>query len=175
MKTLKISEKTGFFCPDPVFLIFEARNGKIFYEKINSGSNKFNLPKGEYLTDNSVKEIPPIEYAIKLNKPVKKPKKRLKINIVFTSNKHKASINKNTGKIYFEKNLFKLDKTKYIYIFFHELGHLFYNSEKDCDDFSAACLIKIGYNPSQIAKASLKTLNKKNYQRILNTYTKIKQ
>jgi len=173
LREINIIEKTGFESSDPVILIYD-NNMNVFYEKENK-TGKFNLPKGSYFTRNNVKETKPINYKITLPKADLKPRFNLNnLSLVLNNNPNKASINTVTGKIFFNAEILRGSKTEYYFIFFHEIGHLFFNTEKKCDDFSAAKLLSLGFNPSQIFKASKKTLSKKNYQRIRNTFKKVK-
>jgi hypothetical protein len=173
LREINIIKKTGFETSDPVILIYD-NNLNIFYKKENK-SGKFNLPKGFYFTRNNVKETKPINYKIILPKTDLKPKFNLKnLHLVLNDNPHKASINTATGKILFNAKILQGSKTDYYFIFFHEIGHLFFNTEKKCDDFATAKLLSLGFNPSQIFKASKNTLSKKNYQRIENTFNKVK-
>lgn len=165
-------ELTGLICFDPVFKIYDI-DKKLFYHQKNSGLNKFNLPAGIYYTANKIKISDPIKFNIQIPEPEKQPEPGIKIKIFLTENKNKASINPANGKIYFDREIFKGDRTKRNFIFFHEIGHLFYFSEVFCDLFAVACLLKIGFNPSQIFKASKNSLSKKNIHRILHTYKQV--
>lgn len=174
LRKLNIKSVSGFECSNPETLIFDNKGNVFYRRKARNGKLIFNLPRGVYFTENILTQVMPVNYKIKLPKRDFSPKIKLsELSIIFNKNPHKASINTRTGKIYFNTDLLKENKAFYYFVFFHEIGHLFYKSELNCDNFSTAQLLKLGFNPSQIFEASKKTLSKKNYRRIFNTFKKV--
>ena len=162
---LVVKHKTGFSCIDNQLLIFDKNKIPFYFRDNNKTTFKFNLPVGTYYTENNL---------VKLNRPCFYTSPKLKpfyfnktlpnrFKIVYENNPNKCSVDLTRGIIIFD-NSFK-NEPRFIkdFIKFHELGHYRYSgrgqeSEKDCDNFSVHCMIKIGYNPSQINVASKYTL-----------------
>jgi len=176
MKELKLEEKTGFSSTLP-FTIYDLKDN-VFYssdftQHISNGERlDFNLPAGEYKYDGSF---------IKLDSPVPvkniilPPKERHiaggRYDIQFGDNPNKCTI-------FYEKKLILFDnsfKNKPMYvkyaIYFHELGHHWYRTEKKADLFATKKMLDLGFNPSQIGLASIDSLSDKpdSYDRKMRT------
>jgi hypothetical protein len=174
VKEILISQKTGFRTSLP-FVILDARK-QLFYsdEFTNEISNGkvlfFNLPKGKYYFDG---------YFIKLEKPVNQPQiilpkpernldKGKLYKITFGKNPNKASIFHDKKLILFDES-FKTAPLFVVYdIYFHELGHLYYETEEFADLFATKALLDLGFNKSQIGLSPVLSLSEKNdYRKIL--------
>lgn len=156
MQTFVCREKCGFTSVDDVVKIYD-NNGILFYFKENKrGKLHFNLPRGIYKTYNQLYKTAPRVYKLK-KLPSANNRKKLPENfeIKYINNPNKCSVDNNKHIIYFDHSFKKYPLPVKDYIKFHELGHYFYSgqgnrSEILCDLFSANCMLKCGYNPSQI-------------------------
>lgn len=168
MRDLVINNKTGFRTSLPFEILDE--NGNLFYSdeftsEIENGKVLyFNLPKGHYKYDG---------YFIKLDSPVKTPEIKLPkpernydrnklFKIKFGENPFKCSIFHDEGVILFDNQFKKAPKFVVFDIYFHELGHLFYETEEYADLFATKSLLELGYNKSQIAAAPMLSLSNRN-------------
>lgn len=179
-----VKEKTGFVCAEKVLSIFD-KNGLPFYErKNNSTLMKFNLPKGNYFSENVIYKLEkPVVYLVP---PVPHPEKNvemrdLKIEVLPEQMiGGKARIDTLTGSVQLSEEIFSLPRPVWQKIFFHEIGHHLYYTEKYCDHFADLCLLKLGYNPLQLYKGSVCSLrhNRENVERFKYNHSngmKIKQ
>lgn len=115
----------------------------------------FNLPKGIYTIKGVVKE-----FNYKPNKLPVLPKSERneislndlldKLKVSFAYNPAKASINIYTGEIVIDSELNKkLSTPEFMFIYLHELGHLYYKTEWKCDMYAMYQMLKKGFNYSQ--------------------------
>jgi hypothetical protein len=174
--TFTIDKKTGFCTEDRDVNIYDSF-GKDFYHKRNKGAElRFNLPEGTYKTKNKLwyLDSPVIYSAPRAPKPQKNiPFRNLKVNLKSEYEMNtKARIDTNTGEMDLSDEIFLYPKPIWHKIFFHELGHHLYYTEKYCDHFADLCLLKLGYNPSQLFKGTICSLTPKenNMERILYNY-----
>ena len=180
MRDLIIEEKTGFRSSLP-FTINDI-NGNLFYssdftDKIKRGEVlEFNLPLGVYRYDgNFIKLSHPVN-VVSISLPIRERNYNNKrYEIVFADNPHKCTIFYDEGVILFDTQF--LSKPLYIkyVIYFHELGHHYYQSEDKADLYSAKKLLDLGFNPSQIGRGFLEGLSVKSFERmekIINVLTK---
>lgn len=172
MVKLVIASKTGFKANTPKVLIFD-ENNKVFYNYSPKGG-LLNLPPGTYFSESILLPLKsPLTFKLPLL-PKKQKRSNLEISefkIRIAPNPGKASIYLNSGIIeidpVFWSNLSKAQKD---YVLSHEFGHLHYEDEKSADLYAACQMLKIGYNPSQIAHVVLNTFsaNKENVARCEN-------
>lgn len=170
MKNLVLEEKTGFLTSLP-FEIYD-KKGNLFYSSdftkhIAEGKTlKFNLPAGIYTYIGSfVKLAKPLKI-LEIKLPPKErsyPKKKYKI--VFGNNLNKCTIYYKLGIILFDKSFKDAPLYTTYNIYFHELGHHFYKTEKYADLYAAKKMLDYGFNPSQIGLTSLTALSKSSYSR----------
>lgn len=180
MNELIIKQKTGFISYSK-FNIFD-KNKKLFYsddftDSLNKyGYVKFNLPLGKYyVIGNIFKLNAPIKFdLIKLPKPERNILKK-KYKILFGENPNKCSIFYEKGIILFDKKLKDFPLYVLYFIYYHELGHLFYETEKFADIYSVNKLLKLGFNPSQIVRAPYFSLSNKNFERKKFVVNKLKE
>ncbi len=178
MNNLTLEHKTGFLSTMP-FDIYD-NNGQLFYsskftDHIGNGETlKFNLPAGDYkYNGNFIKLANPVKV---VNIPLP-PKERhitpKRYEIIFADNPNKCSIYYDEGVIIFD-NSFK-NKPMYVkyVIYFHELGHHWYQTEEKADLFAAKKLLELGFNPSQIGRAFLDSLSLKSYDRMEKMINKL--
>jgi hypothetical protein len=170
MKDLILEEKTGFLSTMP-FTIYE-QNGTIFYssdftENISEGRKlEFNLPLGIYKYDgNFVKLAEPIKM---INFPLP-PKERhigsKRYKITFGDNPNKCTIFYDTGIILFDNSFLSKPLYNRYGVYFHELGHHWYKTEKKADLFAVKKMLEYGFNPSQIGRVFLESLSDKSFDR----------
>jgi hypothetical protein len=164
MKDLILERKTGFASSMP-FQIYDI-NGILFYsdtftDHIALGHKvKFNLPLGVYKYDgNFVRLEMPVAMS---NIPLPLKERNLghkRYEIIFGENPNKCTIFYDRGIILFDNQFLRKPLyVKYV-IYFHELGHHWYNSEEKADLYAAKKLLELGFNPSQIGRGVLDALD----------------
>lgn len=166
---ISLQEKGGFKC---VGLVKVYKSGALFYSRKFKDVGFFNLPKGNYIIKGNVKPMAePIGYAYELPKPERVNKFKGKLKIEFLDNPHKASTIPSKGLVFIDHKIKKLDECAQAFILAHEVGHRHYTTESKCDAYAMACLLDLGYNPSQIAIASKVALSMRNCDRISKVFT----
>jgi len=166
MLDLILEEKTGFMTSLP-FEIFDNK-GIRFYDSTftdhiaNGETLRFNLPLGIYRYNGSFIKL---SSPIPINSVSLPPRERNIANgkiykIIFGDNPHKCTIFYEPGIILFDSQF--LNAPLYIKygIYFHELGHHFYKTEKYADLYAAKKMLEYGFNPSQVGRVSLEALSK---------------
>lgn len=179
MNSLILEKKAGFFTSLP-FVIYEL-NGNVFYssdftDKISKGEVlKFNLPAGKFKYEGSLNKL---DFPIQTKTIILPLPERLllkkRYKIIFGNNPHRCTIFYKAGIILFDK-AFK-DAPLYIKygVYFHELGHHFYTTEKYADLYSVKKLLDLGFNPSQIGRTNIYALKPESLERkefIINKLT----
>jgi len=164
-KPLFIQKKTGVRTDATSVMVFDSV-GRIFYMKNNESGVffTFNLPAGSYSMDvgnASFNLVAPVRFSLKkLPRPTRHKNRPPKsVRFVWIDNANKCSINLTDGVVMADKSLRKLPIFCKVFIFFHEVGHYYYKSEQECDNFAGNQMLKRGYNPSQILYAAEHTLN----------------
>lgn len=160
-----VNKKSGFSSRDKLIVIYD-KDGNIFYYKDNvTGLIKFNLPIGEYLTNNNLNKIDPVNYPY-FNLPNFKLRRRKNTDLKesFEPNKNKASVDINNRIAIYDNSFKNAYKVCFDFVKCHEKGHFYFHdegqkSEQECDMFAYNCLINHGYNPSQIVYAQKNTLS----------------
>lgn len=145
--TINANKKVGIRANDPV--IFDKRG--LFYKK--KGAAYFNLPPGQYFTNQFPTIAAPIKYKL--------PSLPMREKLFNTSDN--AKVHFYTGKgplgmvsvahdeIYLNTELLNKTTPQIMCVLFHELGHYLYKTEYKCDLYAINKMLKIGYNPSQFA------------------------
>lgn len=142
-----LNRKTGFIANNPV--IYDKRG--LFYRK--DGEVKFNLPPGEYKFDC---ELNKLSYPVKYRYPtlpfpekfsILPPAKKLVI--LLDEKLQRAKIRVADNLMVVGRPMLNMLTPEIASIFFHEIGHYYYTTEKYCDYYSIVCMIKLGFNPSQ--------------------------
>jgi len=179
MKKLFLDEKSGFLANTP-FTIFEP-NGNVFYsseftDKIKEGKQLiFNLPAGKFYLEGNIKKLgrPKISKRISLP-PKERNISKGRYKIIFGNNPNKCTIYYKAKLIVFD-NAFK-DGPLYVKydIYFHELGHHYYKTEKFADLYAVKKMLDYGFNPSQIGRVKIISLSSTSLERkkyIINKLT----
>ncbi|NMD01072.1 MAG: hypothetical protein GYA62_15320 [Bacteroidales bacterium] len=113
-------------------------------------------------------------FSINLPANEKKEKPR-KLNVVFTNNPNKLSIDIKTGTVYADKKFWNsLNEIQQRFVIAHELGHFKYYNETKADKFAAYLLLKSGYNPTQIVACINSTLSENSHARKNRIYNFLK-
>lgn len=130
-------------------MIYDKRG--LFYKK--EGEVKFNLPPGEYEYKGDIERLsypvkyryPPLPFPEKIS--ILPPAKKLVILIDEKIQRAKIRVADNLMLI--GPPVLQMTTPEIASIFFHEIGHYYYTTEKYCDYYSIVCMIKLGFNPSQ--------------------------
>lgn len=148
------------------------KNGLPFYVFQRPGDFTFTLPAGTYTLSNGsmvgrLRGNPPAMPS-RLRFPLPK-----KITMRVSANGSKCSIDLVRGIIYIDPSLLALPSYCLTFVLFHEIGHYFFKGaplfpkgEQECDRFAAEQMLARGFNPSQIADASRRTLSARNAERV---------
>ena len=168
--------KKGFVTTDKKIRIFDKNRKPFYIFDAHKDVTRFNLPKGVFYTKNKISPLKkPVRYRLVLPKRERNIKRPKRIRIKWGNNPNKASIRLKTGQIFID-NIFREDYPAFVptYLFFHEIGHYFYASEKGADAWARVQMLKRGYNPSQIYMASSLTLSDKSQHRLRACYHAVK-
>lgn len=170
MIRLTLDKKTGFTSSLP-FDIYDER-GILFYSSsfTDKGQNgerlMFNLPPGEYKYNGVIRQLDrPLNIPLKKLPPKERRIKKKRYRIEYGDNPNKCTIFYDKGLILFDKSFLKLPLFVRWNIYFHELGHHFYKTEKYADLYAYNKMIKAGFNKTQIGKTSLMTLSNSSFDR----------
>lgn len=167
MRRLFVDKKSGFDVKDSSLpIVIRDSRGISFYDT-NGLSNvtKFNLPPGEYFVDsgtftksNTVKTFPSINLPFRQRFFFPNPEN---FSIHFAANPNKCTVNWGAKSITFDSSFQESPLPQIWMIFYHECGHKLYKTEAYCDLYAAKCMIRDGYNPSQIGYAVIDSLSDK--------------
>lgn len=167
---LKVYKPTGFIAlPERVVIYDLLRPGVTtpFYDFDFSGKKivddrRFNLPVGQYETDNNITQS---FFKPSKNIPIPAPEIYRTIPfgfpVYFSTNKNKASIYFDDKKIVIDPSFKSLPRYCLDFVLSHEYGHFIYRTEKFADLYSMKRMLKMGYNKSQIRNAINLSLTKK--------------
>lgn len=149
--TLNLDRKTGFSSMDETIAIYDEHFAPFYIISKKGKTIEFNLPKGTYHTDNSLKVLSsPVKYNVPaLPKAEKQMTPPSNIEIVWMENPNKCSILLNTGLIVCSPYIKSKSRAEQMFIIYHELGHYLYKTEKYCDLYATKRMIEEGFNPSQ--------------------------
>lgn len=192
MRKIFLDKVTGFRVKEPNKpIVIRDKRGKIFYstETLVPKVKKFNLPAGILLfveSGNFTRMDEPVKYKLpRLPSPDRKRKFPTDFKVKFAVNPHKCTINWLDETITFDNSLREKSIPEMSFILFHEFGHARYGvpktaskekklkAEKNADLFSVKCLLKQGYNPSQIGKAPITSLSELQEERQWNVVNNI--
>ena len=153
MIKIKVLRKTGFKSQNSPIYIYDAKRRKLFYSHTGNANGEFffNLPRGEFLTENkliALKEPLPVSLP-KLPRPEKENVFPRSVKIKIEKNPNKASIWIDSHSIQVDPQIFKRTLPEIVFILFHEAGHYLYKDESKCDLYAVHEMLKRGYNPSQ--------------------------
>ena len=159
---LKLDKATGFIAEGPIHV--KTIDGRPFYVISKTGKVKFNLPKGEYITETPLKRLA-APHLYKFERKRKREHyhfempKANQIKVEFRDNPNKASIFPRKHTIVMDNSFQSMPEYVKKYVFYHELGHYLYKTEEFCDEFAQEKMLKDGYNKSQIEAAARVTLH----------------
>lgn len=166
MYKLNVTGKTGFRVKDVnIPIIIRDDRGILFYstESLIPRTTEFNLPTGKYLVDQgyfSQMFLPAAVPNISLPKFERNmPRNPANFKIQFGYNPNKCSVNWLKGTITFDVSFKDKPMNQIDFIYYHEMGHRFYKTEKYCDLYAAKKMLEIGYNPSQVGMAPIDSLS----------------
>lgn len=174
MQILRISKSfEGCKSNDSFICVFDCK-GKIFYIIKNDKQKYFNLPKGDYFTNNEITITKPFIHKIpSLPKfEVKRPNVN-DFDISFGNNPYKATVDFNKETILVDYALLKLPFFCLVWIIYHEKGHQFYKSEFKCDLYATRQMLLKGYNYSQVKLAPLLTLSELSIERMIENFENV--
>lgn len=156
MPVLMVAAPAYFRSFGPVVL--ETADGRPFYAK--GEPCVFSLPAGVYRVKKGridyVRDMEPRE-------PVDLPAigpLPASIRVRWGRVRDKARINTGTGQIWIDRRYKSAPDFVLAFIFAHEIGHLFFKSEKGADAFACDYMHAKGYNPSQIEAAARLSLSR---------------
>lgn len=172
MPRLTVKKKTGYrnVTGKPI-RIYDDR-GIIFYDTSQYDNIiwHFNLPPGTYFIESGkFREMArPVEYPLaSLPAPEYRNAPNIdNFDVVIRKNPHVGSVHFYSGTVVLDENLVKnRPRAEICLILLHEKGHQFYATEEYCDRYAANQMLRMGYNPEQIAEASILTLSDGNNYR----------
>lgn len=156
----------GYSCKGDVRIY--SLNGKPFYFFNSNKLVHFNLPAGTFLSEKPLEKKPLKKYKLPaLSKPERVLKLPPNFTFYFTANPNTCSVLLDKGLIICDHKLRSYTTPALTFIYLHELGHYFYESEEACDRYAARRMLQAGFNPSQIAEAPRVTL-RGNQHRVMN-------
>jgi hypothetical protein len=166
MIPLNLDKKTGFISVLP-FNIYD-ESGLLFYssdftDKIERGGQlMFNLPAGNYKYDGVIRKLDkPVHYKLKKLPPKERRIKKGRYIVKFGHNPNKCTIFYGPRIILFDNAFKKVPLYVRYSIYFHEMGHHFYKTEKYADLYAYNKMLKLGFNKTQIGLSVLDTLTNK--------------
>jgi hypothetical protein len=173
---LNVIKKSGFIITKPETPVnIRDYRGIMFYttEPIMPVYD-FNLPVGKYMVDSGYFKQAPNPINFKLEKlPISEtalPRFPYDFKIVFAKNPNKCTIFWAKKLIVFDTRFEYCPLPELFFIFYHECGHARYGfkrlysmkeAEAYCDLYASNCMLRDGFNPSQIMKAPKQTLSAK--------------
>ncbi len=172
MRKLILENKTGFDVTDIYSpIVIRDSRGIMFYntESLLPKVTKFNLPSGVYYVDkgsfrqsSSPRQYPNIRLPHRQRYFYCNP---MDFDIRFGTNPNKCTVNWDKKYVLFDTSFKERPLPQLDGIFYHECGHRFYSTEKFCDIYSVKCMLREGYNPSQIGQAFIDSLSDMNNER----------
>lgn len=165
MRKIVLERKTGFLNKrTDIPIIIRDKNGVIFYRTdiISKPVKMFNLPGGEWFVDSgSFDKMPkPRKYKLlALPRPERVMENPRSFKILYANNPNKCTVNWDKRTITFD-NSFR-EKPLYIrmFVYCHELGHQYYGTEHLADLYARNCMLKMGFNKSQVGLAPNQSLS----------------
>ena len=178
MSRLKVDKKTGYkILNKSVPVIINDLRGKVFYDNSElTNRHHFNLPVGEYeVVSGEFEEMEnPVQYT--LNELPKPERDYLRFcnpetfKVVFKPNEFKGTIDWNNKVITFDPSVKNYTLPQFFYLYFHELAHALYGTEKYVDRYAENIMLVKGYNPSQTALVPFDVLSEKQIERKIDSY-----
>lgn len=152
-------------------VIIRDSRGLLFYstEAMLPDVLRFNLPANFHLfveAGNFRKRNTPVNFELfKLAKPERKKKENPRnFRIVFNKNPSQVTVDWGMKTIFFDRSFLEKTIPEIYWALFHECGHRYWDKgeqqEENCDEYAVNCLLKLGFNPSQICHAVMSALKK---------------
>lgn len=172
MVFLSNTKPKSYHSEEPV-IIHDVNNHLFYFHPNKEKSIYFNLPSGNFFSENSIYET--FNFLPYETGKAFLPKNFREYNVIFGKNENKASIFFAEKKILIDNKIKNIGyKPLLTFIILHELSHLLpkakklsgIEKEKFCDLNAIRIMLKIGYNPTQIsfcAKISLENKIRCNY------------
>jgi len=167
MKQISVANKTGFKIANPNrLLVIRDADGRIFYtnEGLIPNVKAFNLPGGLrlFLDQGAILRMPfPVKYKLfqlpKRQRFLKPSPRNFKVS--FAKNPNRCTIDWNARTITYDTYLKNASIPTNLFILYHEYGHQYYGTEKYADLYSANCMLRRGFNPSQIGMTIIMSLS----------------
>lgn len=169
---INVLEKTGFVVTDVTqpIVIRDAR-GRLFYstESLTPKVKAFNLPGfGKYLVDSgSFKPMKtPVNFPLLwLPAPERDHPPAKDFVIKWEDNPHKCTIDFTKKEIVFDKSFLEKTLPEIYFIYYHEISHRYFKTEKWVDIMADNYMRLKGFNPSQIGYAHITTLSERQAHR----------
>lgn len=169
MREIFLDKVTGFEIVNPLNpVVIRDTEGRIFYstEGFAPKIKFFNLPKGVklFVDRGNIRELKnPIQFKLfnlpRVERKFKPDPTNFDINHGF--NPHKATVDWGRKDVSFDSSILSKGLPTTMFIYFHECGHRYYTTEKYADLYAVNCMLREGYNPSQIALVMLKSLSER--------------
>lgn len=154
MKKISVPVKSGFVSHDKFLKIYDNKERLFYFHTLKPGQRTvhFNLPPGNYFSNNKIGGAPVRKYKLP-NLPKRERKFTIpkKITVTYRENPNKASIFIDKNLVILDPSIKGLSRPQIVYILNHERGHYLYSTESYCDLYAMRRMLISGYNPSQIA------------------------
>ncbi len=180
MINLELAKKSGFSIDEKnTPIIIHDYRGMEFYNNTSipvDHRSKFNLPKGNY--EIKVGVFHKLMYPVLFSKNILPFPQRFRtypndFKMEFGTNKNKATIFWNEKLILFDSSLLRYSLPVLFFILFHEFAHAKYSTETNADLLSENMMLDYGFNPSQVASASVIILSAKQHKRKSNAVNRL--
>lgn len=155
---------TGFSCSDSKIFVTN-QNGKGLYFMENPKGKKitFNVPKGNWKTENDLSEL---EKPLKFICPPLPPKtvnremKKFVFRVGDNPNKCTIDFSGKDADVFIDREIDSQEIPHFVFVMFHENGHFRYGGKKHgtkeyfddehfCDVYASTKMLELGFNPSQ--------------------------
>lgn len=180
VREIIVNKKTGFKIRDPYKpVIIRDYRHKLFYsnEPVIPKATGFNLPGfGKYYIETgSISMLQePISY-----KPLSLPPFERDLGdftnfaVEFGDNPHKCTVYPDRKLILFDVSFQDATLPAFYFIYYHELAHRYYKTEKYTDRLAVNYMLHKGFNPYQIGSAHVRSLSDSKFDRKLDTVNQL--
>jgi len=168
MYPITVSKKTGYRATSYPIVIKDSKYNDFFETKPDTET--FNLPPGNYMVEKGTfaELAAPVKYKLfrmpwpeRFFYPIP-----YNYEVVFAPNPSKCSIFWDVPLIVFDTSYQNASQVVLDFLYFHEVAHCRYKTEKYCDLYAANEMLKAGYNPIQIGLAPALTLSEAQDDRV---------
>lgn len=172
MHEIHVPEKTGFIVTNVTIpIIIRDLNGMLFYstESLVPKVKEFNLPGfGTYIVESGSfrKADKPVDFGLLWLPPAEHSLPPAKdFEIIWGDNPDKANIDFGKKQILFDESFRERTLPEKYFLYYHELSHRRYRTEKWADIMADNYMRIKGFNPSQIGYAHISTLSERQAHR----------